>query len=101
MAWTEITRLDYLREGLRYASDTTNDEWALIAPFMPEPRRLGRPRKTNLRAVVDAMLYLASTGCQWRALPKDFPNGPRGQSDRRGDRQPVGQNHGKWRAPRI
>jgi len=73
MAWTEITRLDYLREGLRYASDATNDEWALIAPFMPEPRRLGRPRKTNLRAVVDAILYLASTGCQWRALPKDFP----------------------------
>ena len=73
MAWTEITRLHYLREGLRYASDTTNDEWALIAPFMPEPRRLGRPRKTDLRAVVDAILYLASTGCQWRALPKDFP----------------------------
>lgn len=73
MAWTEITRLDYLRDGLRYASDTTNDEWVLIAPFMPEPRRLGRPRKTNLRAVVNAILYLASTGCQWRALPKDFP----------------------------
>ena len=73
MAWTEITRLHYLREGLRYASDTTNDEWALIAPFMPEPRRLGRPRKTDLRAVVDAILYLASTGCQWRALPKEFP----------------------------
>jgi transposase len=73
MAWTEITRQHYLREGLRYASDTTNDEWALIAPFMPEPRRLGRPRKTNLRAVVNAILYLASTGCQWRALPKDFP----------------------------
>jgi transposase len=73
MAWTEITRLHYLREGLRYASDTTNEEWALIAPFMPEPRRPGRPRKTKLRAVVDAILYLASTGCQWRALPKDFP----------------------------
>ena len=73
MAWTEITRQHYLREGLRYASDTTNDEWALLAPFMPEPRRLGRPRKTKLRAVVNAILYLASTGCQWRALPKDFP----------------------------
>jgi transposase len=73
MAWTEITRQHYLREGLRYASDTMDDEWALIAPFMPEPRRLGRPRKTNLRAVVNAILYLASTGCQWRALPKDFP----------------------------
>jgi transposase len=73
MAWTEITRLDYLREGLRYASDTTNNEWALIAPFMPKPKRLGRPRKTSLRRIVNALLYLASTGCQWRALPKDFP----------------------------
>ena len=73
MAWTEITRLHYLREGLRYASDTTNNEWALIVPFMPEPNRLGRPRKTQLRTVVNALLYMASTGCQWRALPKDFP----------------------------
>ena len=73
MAWTEITPLHYLREGLGYASDTTDDDWALIAPFIPEPRRLGRPRKTKLRAVVNAILYLASTGCQWRALPKDFP----------------------------
>jgi transposase len=73
MAWTEITRLQYLRDGLRYASDTTNNEWALIVPFMPGPNRLGRPRKTHLRAVVNALLYMASTGCQWRALPKDFP----------------------------
>ena len=73
MAWTEITRLDYLREGLRYASDTTNNEWVLIERFLPKPNRLGRPRKTPLRAVVDAILYMASTGCQWRALPKDFP----------------------------
>lgn len=73
MAWTEITRLDYLREGLRYASDTTNEEWGLIAPHLDGAKRLGRPRKTPLRAVVDAILYMASTGCQWRALPKDFP----------------------------
>lgn len=73
MAWTEITRLQYRREGLRYASDTTNNEWALMAPFMPKPNWLGRPRKTQLRAVVNALLYMASTGCQWRALPKDFP----------------------------
>lgn len=73
MAWTEITRLQYRREGLRYASDTTNNEWRLIVPFMAKPSRLGRPRKTQLRAVVDAILYMASTGCQWRALPKDFP----------------------------
>lgn len=73
MTWTEITRRQYRREGLRYASDTTDGEWALIAPFLPEPSRLGRPRTTDLRAVVNALLYMASTGCQWRAIPKDFP----------------------------
>ena len=73
MCWTEITRPQYRREGLRYASDTTAAEWAVIESFLPPPRRLGRPRKADLRAVVDAILYVLATGCQWRALPKDFP----------------------------
>src|SRR5215469_14358055 len=71
--WTEITRPKYEREGQRYASDLTDAEWALIAPHMPAAKRLGRPRETELRAVVDAILYLARTGCPWRMLPKDFP----------------------------
>jgi putative transposase len=45
----------------------------LIAPHLPPPRPGGRPRKTSLRAVVDAIFYLLRTGCQWRLLPKDFP----------------------------
>jgi transposase len=53
MAWTETTRRQYRREGLRYASDMTDGEWALVAPLMPEPNRLGRPRKTDLQAVVN------------------------------------------------
>jgi putative transposase len=73
MSWTEITRLQYRRDGLRYASDTTDEEWAVIAPFMPVPSRRGRPRKVDLRMIVHAILYIAATGCQWRALPKDFP----------------------------
>ena len=73
MAWTEITRPQYRREGLRYASDLTDEEWALIEPFMPPPSAIGRPRKTDLREVVEAILYMASTGCQWRAIPKEFP----------------------------
>jgi transposase len=73
MPWTEITRPHYVRDGLRYASDLTDAEWKLIEPLMPPPSPIGRPRKTDLRAVVDAILYLASTGCQWRQLPKDFP----------------------------
>ena len=73
MPWTETTRPDYDRRELRYASDLRDTEWAVIAPLMPEPNRIGRPRKTNLREVVNAILYIASTGCQWRMLPKDFP----------------------------
>lgn len=73
MAWTEITRPQYRREGLRYSSDTTAEEWALISPHMPSPRRLGRPRSTNLRSVVDALFYMAASGCQWRLLPDSYP----------------------------
>jgi transposase len=73
MPWTETTRRQYRRDELRYASDTTDAEWALIAPHLPPPRRLGRPRTTELRAVVDALLYILASGCQWRLLPKDFP----------------------------
>jgi transposase len=73
MVWTEITRLKYRRDGLRYASDTTDEEWAVIAPYMPGPRRRGRPRTTALRAVTDAIFYIAQSGCQWRLLPKEFP----------------------------
>ncbi|MGD9831050.1 MAG: IS5 family transposase [Hyphomicrobiaceae bacterium] len=71
--WDEITRRQYRREGLRYASDTTDAEWAVIEPFMPPVCARGRPRTTVLRAVVNAIFYLAQTGCQWRMLPKDFP----------------------------
>jgi transposase len=62
-----------VRAGLRYASDLTDDEWALLEPLMPPPSPIGRPRETDLRVVMDAILYMASTGCQWRQLPKDFP----------------------------
>jgi transposase len=87
MAWTETTREQYRRDELRYASDTRAGEWAQIAPFLPAPRRLGRPRERDLRTIVDAILYLLWTGCQWRALPHEFPprstpttesGGPRG-----------------------
>lgn len=71
--WTETTRVHYRRDGLRYASDTTDREWAVLEPLLPEPRRLGRPWKWPLRLVVDAMLYIATTGCQWRALAREFP----------------------------
>ncbi len=71
--WTEITRPDYERSGRRYASDATDEEWSHIAPFLPPAKSGGRPRTTDLRDVFDAILYVASTGCQWRMLPNDFP----------------------------
>ena len=71
--WTEITRPKYERAGQRYASDLTDAEWALIEPQLPTVKLLGRPRVTSLRAVLDGILSIARTGCQWRMLPKDFP----------------------------
>jgi putative transposase len=73
MCWTEITRQQYRRDGLRYASDMTDAEWKTIEPLMPGRCRRGRPREVDLRVIVDAILYVAATGCQWRAIPKDFP----------------------------
>ena len=71
IVWTEITRRQYRRDGLRYESDTMDAEWFVMEPLLP-PSALGRPRETDMRAVVNAILYIASTGCQWRQLPKDF-----------------------------
>jgi transposase len=73
MAWTELTRRQHERVGGKYASDLTDAEWAFIAPLLPPRKSTGRPRTTELRDVFDAILYLATTGCQWRMLPKDFP----------------------------
>jgi transposase len=73
MAWTQTTRAQHAREGLRYASDLTEAEWGLIGPQLPPPAPRGRPRTTDLRAVVEALFYLLATGCQWRALPREFP----------------------------
>lgn len=73
MAWTETARRDYARRGRRYSSDLTDPEWAIISPLLPPARPTGRPRTTDLRAVMDAVLYMASSGCQWVLLPQDFP----------------------------
>ncbi len=63
MPWTETARRDYRRDCSRYASDLTDREWALIEPFMPPPCWIRGPRKTELREIVNAVLYMASTGC--------------------------------------
>src|SRR6516162_7002431 len=122
--WTEITRAQYRREALRYASDMTDAEWALVEPHLPAPK--GRPRCVPLRGVVEALLYLLRTACPWRLLPRDFPNRSTVQRyfcawqaqglwarinfllvqcarerDGRRDRQPIGQDHGEWWPARL
>ena len=73
MAWTDITRPLYERNNGRYASDCTDEEWAIIEPLLPESNVVGRPRTTEMRDVWDGVQYIASTGCQWRMIPKNFP----------------------------
>ena len=56
-----------------YDTDLTDAAWAWVAPVLPAARPGGRPRTTNLRAVLNAIFYLMRTGCQWRLLPREFP----------------------------
>ena len=71
--WTAATRRDYERKTARYPSDLTNCEWALVAPLIPPAKPGGRKREVDLREVMNGVLYVLETGCQWRALPKDLP----------------------------
>ena len=71
--WTTEQRQAHERRGLRYPSDLTDAEWALIEPFIPPARRGGRRRTVDVREVLNGLLYVLATGCQWRALPKDLP----------------------------
>lgn len=71
--WTERNRRCYSREGLRYPSDLTDAEWALVSGEIPPARPGGNKRTVDIREVANGVMYILSTGCQWRALPKDLP----------------------------
>ncbi len=71
--WTAQSRRIHDRSGLRYPTDMTDAEWELIRPHIRPGKRGGGRRKTDERSAMEAILYLLGTGCQWRALPKDFP----------------------------
>jgi len=71
--WTNENRGRYDRSGLRYPSDLTNEEWALVERLIPPARRGGAKRTVDVREVVNGLMYVLSTGCQWRAIPKDLP----------------------------
>src|SRR5262252_6127607 len=71
--WTNENRPKYNRDHLRYPSDLTDDEWAHVEPLIPPAKPGGGKRRTEMRAVMNGVMYILSTGCQWRYLPKDFP----------------------------
>lgn len=71
--WTDITRAKHARKGLRYSSDLTDGEWAVLEPELPVPSRLGRPPKWTRRQIMNGLLYVLRSGLPWRMLPSDFP----------------------------
>ena len=71
--WTKENRARYNRDKLRYPSDLTDEEWSYIEPLIPPARRGGRKREVDMREVVNGLMYVLGTGCQWRYIPKDFP----------------------------
>jgi transposase len=71
--WTNKNRARYDRSKLRYPSDLTDDEWKLVEPVIPPGKRGGDKRTVIMREVVNGLMYILSTGCQWRAIPKDLP----------------------------
>jgi transposase len=71
--WTAENRGRYNRDKLRYPSDLTDEEWALIEPLIPPAKRGGNKRRINVREMVNGIMYVLSTGCQWRYIPTDLP----------------------------
>ena len=71
--WTNDNRGRYDRSRLRYPSDVTDEEWAHVAGLIPPAKRGGNKRRVDEREIVNGLMYVLSTGCQWRAIPKDLP----------------------------
>jgi transposase len=71
--WTDKNRAKYNRDHFRYPSDLTNDEWAYVEPLIPPAKRGDGQRRRDMRTVMNGVMYVLSTGCQWRYIPKDLP----------------------------
>ena len=71
--WTRENRGRYNRDKLRYPSDLTDEEWGHIESLIPPAKRGGNKRRVDLREIVNGLMYVLSTGCQWRYIPKDLP----------------------------
>ena len=74
--WTPATRRQHSRDHLRYETDLSDAEWALIEPLMPAPNPRGRPRAWPLREIVNAIFYVLRGGIAWRLLPREFRPAP-------------------------
>ncbi len=71
--WTKENRARYDRSRLRYESDLTDAEWAEVKPLIPPAKPGGNKRTVEIRQVLNGLMYILSTGCQWRAIPKELP----------------------------
>jgi transposase len=71
--WTKKTRRRHDRSHLRYESDLTDEEWAEVAPMIPPAKPGGNKRTVNVREILNGIMYILSSGCQWRAIPNDLP----------------------------
>src|SRR3954466_10411663 len=71
--WTIENRARYDRSKLRYPSDLTDEEWSHVGPLIGPAKHGGNKRTVNVREVVNGLMYILGTGCQWRAIPKDLP----------------------------
>jgi transposase len=71
--WTDENRGRYNRDKLRYPSDLTDEEWEVLRPLIPPAKHGGRRRSVDIRQVINGLLFILTTGCQWRQIPRDFP----------------------------
>jgi transposase len=71
--WTKETRRRHDRSGMRYESDVTDDEWAEVCPLIPPAKKGGNKRTVHIREVLNGVMFILSSGCQWRAIPRDLP----------------------------
>jgi transposase len=78
--WSRENRERYDRSHLRYESDLSDEEWAEVGPLIPPAKLGGNKRSVDIREVVNGVMYILSTGCQWRAIPKELPPRPGAQS---------------------
>ena len=71
---TDQNRGRYNRDTLRYPSDLTDGEWDFLRPLIPRAKRGGRPREVDEREIISRLLYILTTHCQWRQIPRDLPS---------------------------